>query len=197
MKWNDAYLFLMDADDWMLLKSANDLKEKYQIPDEKCYSTLPAQGFTTKERNFLKQATVYSKIIIVSHGNGGEVIAKRGDQIGGYIPQRFCHFLVTVMGLKQAGILSFKGCSIGSSTYIEELREHLDRNKVKIGWLSAYKKGCSPYGASFSVGLYDEFRLCISPLITLQKHNESRVNIIKGNTEIFPLHGTSARFKTI
>ncbi|MGV3346806.1 hypothetical protein ACGVWS_14090 [Enterobacteriaceae bacterium LUAb1] len=178
----------------MLINYANALKMKYNIPSDKSYATNILSGYTHTGNNFLHRATLNSKLIVVSHSNDEYLLARKDGKVGGYLPIPFAKLLCDEMKLKNIGIISFKGCNLGHSDFLENMKNELCLKKVNVGWLSGYRSGCSPHGASAAVGLYDEFRLILSPIVTLNKYNDSRVKIVKGNKDILPPNGNSDKF---
>lgn len=193
MKWNDAYIILLDAEDEMLLSFSNALKTRYGIPSAKSYANVACPGYTSCSHGFLAHASLGSKIIVVSHANVDTVLAVVDGICGGYLPHRFANFLAEKMKLVRCGLIAFKGCNIGTSQYLNNLSDALsDINHVQHGWLIGYCSGVSPIGALAGVGIIDTL-IRGNPLYP-KMPDSWRVKVVQGNVTISPPSGSSKRY---
>jgi len=86
----------------------------------------------------LQDVDGYSKLILVGHGSA-TTIAK-------YTPEALAVFLYA-HGLREAGLISFKSCKIGSSQFLYAFRDAICSKGIKVGWLIGYKSSVSMHRA--------------------------------------------------
>ncbi|MCI0152356.1 hypothetical protein KNO81_41915 [Paraburkholderia sediminicola] len=194
MKWHDAYILLMDAEDDTLRKFSDALKIRYAIPSGNSYANVSTSGYTNFESGFLKRATLDSKIIVVSHGRESQVMSVVGGIQGGYLAHRFANFLAIRMGLKECGLISFKGCNIGLSRYVDDFSFVLgEQFGVRHGWVIGYRGGAAVVHDSLvGVGIFDT--LIRGNAFFPKLSDSSRVKVVRGNVSVTPPLKESARY---
>lgn len=134
MKWNDVYILLLsDGQRPMEADAARLYKDRYYVPDDHCFSLQPIAGFTPISSGCLGGSTMESKIIILSHGN--QWIICVGPRPLNY--RDFALYMQNDLGLRRAGLLSFKCCRLGEGTFLEAFRSIL--GAMRIGYMIAYR----------------------------------------------------------
>lgn len=202
MKWNDTYILLFSRGPEMI-RVALGYKARYQTPDTHCFSAQSIPGFSNLSPICLAGATMRSKIIIVAHSNetviGIDSIIIQGVQSQMKGKQFALHLYR--LGLRMAGLLSFKGCSLGQGQFLDELKEALDHVCLCIGNMVAYIGVANltpwsnnitniPYWTDVSVGPEDTK---LHNNIGDKLPDQLRIRVVKGNVPVLP-NIFSARF---
>jgi hypothetical protein len=86
-----------------------------------------------------RQATLEDKLLVVSHGSR--------DTCGGLSPQVLAETIAHT-GLRQVGLISLKGCLLGTGQFVYELKSHLMGRGIVFGWIKAYRGRAVASGVS-------------------------------------------------
>ncbi|MFX2611657.1 hypothetical protein [Enterobacter mori] len=81
---------------------------------------------------FAGKLTGQSKIIITGHGDEPPHVSC--SDLGAVLMSR----LFKVLGVSDVGLISFKSCYTGQSTYLEDLTAACKREGIRFGWCLAY-----------------------------------------------------------
>ncbi|HBA9837748.1 TPA: hypothetical protein J1487_004723 [Escherichia coli] len=190
MKWNDVYVLAFGSKDELSWKTAFALCLRYDIPFHKMaiFHTDEKKEIPSQYLGFLSNCTLQSKIIILAHGTQDYIDCSPFGQMS---PVTFLLFLYHGLGLRKAGIISFKSCDLGAGFFLEKCKTNCELlfKDLHIGWLKAYKGISASHflynSCSFSSGRDDYFLRektnCESKL-----NDDIRVKILKGNVDATP-----------
>jgi hypothetical protein len=176
-KWQQYILLLLDSS---LEGPANAWKRRYGIPDRLCFAAkADMAGYTKLTEGCLNGSVSDSntKIIVMSHGTDTHVLLK--DKV--LDPERFVSGLAKY-GLRRAGLLALKGCSLGRGNFLEATSAALVRNHILVDWLIAYRDGVRqlPSGHE-AVGKWDHWIRRVTHGVVRKRPDSQRVKIIKGH----------------
>lgn len=208
MKWKEAAIILLDPADRVIRNAAYAWRERYQIPLERSFSLrypdarplaghLPL-GFQALTPGSLSFSGLGTKLIIVSHGLPEGLALHRTLLDSGGVAK-----LLAVCGLKEVGLLAFKGCLLGKGAFLDRLVAHLSSRNIGVGWLVGYKDesrtrtlildspetGPRTYGYE-AIGLQD---LVVHDAVH-KLPDDKRVKIVKGNRFVVPPRGPGRRY---
>ncbi|ENZ9959722.1 hypothetical protein ACFLJF_005384 [Salmonella enterica] len=82
----------------------------------------------------LSNLTVNSKLIIISHSDQYQCFSS----IFGYLRPYKLHQILLKLGLKEVGLISFKGCNIGYGRFLDSLKIVIG-DTIKVGYFLGYK----------------------------------------------------------
>lgn len=114
-------------------ETANLHKSRYRVSDDHCFSLQTISGFTPISSGCFSGSTMLSKIIILAHGTQQGILV--GWEMLNYMG--FALYMQNYLGLRQAGLLSFKCCFLGGETFLEEFGSVL--GAIRIGYMVAYR----------------------------------------------------------
>lgn len=208
MKWKDAAIVLLDPADKVIRDAAYVWRERYDIPIARSFSfryprggPLAGQvplGFQPLDPGSLSFCDLGTKLIVVSHGLTDGLAVQRT-----LLGARETAKLLGAYGLKQVGLLAFKGCLLGKASFLDRLLAHLSAGNIGVGWLIGYKDvsrtqtllvdspqtGLRTYGYE-AIGTLD----LVTRSANSKLPDEDRVKIVKGNRFALPLAGPSGRY---
>lgn len=187
MKWKQAAIILLDPDDPIINMDAYAWKQRYAIPDRRCF-TLPhasgckVRGFTPITEGCLSFSDLKTKLIIVSHGlpEGISIARKTSDAVAvsGWLEQ---------WGMREAGLIAFRGCLLGAAGFLQDLATMIAARRMGVGWLIGYRHEAHQWR-----GTWHE---CSGPLDKrlrdlsggMSKYSDDyRVRIVQGNRSVTP-----------
>lgn len=112
-----------------------------------------------------------TKLVIVAHGSTTEC--------GDLTPVEMGREL-SLMGLKNVGVIVLRACHTGREDYLDQLAADLAARRVDVGYLEAYKDSAatlSPFGRTHEgVGTLDQ----IARFLTLKLPDSVRVKVVRG-----------------
>lgn len=189
MKWKNIYLIVFESKDDLSWRTSFSLHLRYNIPLCNIAIFQKSDGHSLdldKYNGFLSHATLDSKIIILAHGTPDYIDA---SPLGDMYPINFLDFLYNKMGLRYAGVISFKSCMLGSGFFLDKCKKNCDLlfDRLKVGWWKAYKGIAATHfsmnSCSFSSGEEDYYLRkesgCRDKLT-----DESRIKLVRGNASI-------------
>jgi len=208
MKWKEAAIVLLDPADRVIRDAAYVWRERYRIPTERSFSFRyppgrslagqPPLGFKPLEPGSLSFSGLGTKLIVVSHGLPDGLALQRTILGSGQVAK-----LLAVCGLREVGLLAFKGCLIGKGAFLDRLVAYLSSRNIGVGWLIGYKdvsrtqtllldtpaSGPRTYGYE-AIGTMD----LLMRNATEKLPDAERVKIVKGNRFVVPPGGASRRY---
>lgn len=208
MKWKEAAILLLDPADRVIRDAAYVWRERYRIPLDRSFSLrypdgrplagqLPL-GFQALTPGALSFSGLGTKLIIVSHGLPDGIALHRT-----LLGSREVAKLLAAGGLKEVGLLAFKGCLLGQGTFLDQLAAHLSSRNIGVGWLIGYKDvsrtrtlilnspatGPRTYGYE-AIGLQD---LMVRDAV-YKLPDDQRVKVVRGNRLVVPPGGPGRRY---
>lgn len=202
MKWSDIYVLVFQSQDDLSWRSAFSLYQRYTLPIEKMAIFCERREMYNEQRKyagFLSKSTILSKVIILAHGTENYIDA---SPLGEMYPVEFLSFLYNELGLREAGLITFKSCNIGKSFFLEKCAQScsLVFKDLKVGWWKGYKDISAthfiPNSCSFSSGVED-YNIRASSNVESKLSDDLRVKFVKGNIEVNPLYCSSPRWKRL
>lgn len=210
MKWNDVAIILLDPADKVIRDAAYAWRGRYEIPTARCFSARYPKthalagrvplGFAALAPDSLSFSSLGTKIILVSHGLPGGVAVqgaiRDGAEVAGFL---------AACGLREVGLLAFKGCLLGKGAFLKALRLHLSNRAIGVGWLIGYKDvsrtstlvwDCATYSRTHayeSIGSLD-FRIRTACSGADKLPDDARVTVVRGNRFVLPPKGRSTRY---
>jgi hypothetical protein len=208
MKWKEAAIVLLDPADRVIRNAAYVWRERYQIPTERSFSfryprgrALAGEvplGFQPLDPGSLSFCGLGTKLIVVSHGLPEGVALQRSILGAGEFSR-----LLSVCGLKEVGLLAFKGCLLGKGAFLDRLVAYLSTRNIGVGWLIGYKDvsrtqtliidtpNSGPRTSGYeAIGTRD---LMVRDARRKLPDSE-RVKVVKGNRFVVPPSGPSRRY---
>ena len=175
--WEEVFLLILDDRNVAVRSCIIACKKRYEIPESHIIKiTKTNRGLVTGRE--LSAVSLRSKLIVISHGTERTLQTCFQGEINHF---EFFELLLE-LGLKEAGIISFKACNIGKGTFLEDLRNELF-NELEVGYLLAYKGYAVTVWRHEGVGFIDtSIRLFSCGVLKLPDH--FRVKIIKGNASL-------------
>jgi len=208
MKWKEAAIVLLDPADRVIRDAAYVWRERYRIPTERSFSfryprgrALAGEvplGFQPLEPGSLSFCGLGTKLIVVSHGLP-EGLAVQRTILGA----RECSKLLAGWGLKEVGLLAFKGCLIGKGGFLDRLVGYLSARSIGVGWLIGYKDVSmtqtviidTPTSGPRTTGYEAIGTLDLFVRDARRKlPDDERVKVVKGNRFVVPPGGPSRRY---
>ncbi|ENF3520427.1 hypothetical protein ACX1HT_22225 [Yersinia enterocolitica] len=175
--WNKVFLLVLDDRGTPLKSCIKAYTKRYNINSKNIINIRVINengGFTGKE---LSNVTIDDKLIVISHADSKFL---RAPGIGLISPFGFVE-LLSDLGLEAVGIISFKCCNLGASSYLSEIKEELFFD-IKVGYMSAYKRSAVTIFGHEGVGFVDSMiRLVSGGLLKLP--DKWRVKFVSGNCE--------------
>jgi hypothetical protein len=205
MKWDGAVLLNCDpGSDRFIQEHAEELRGRYGVPPNRCFALYQykyAGGFPLYTQDCLADPVCHhgTKLVILAHGT------PMGDGVDGLGDARnTANVLCDVLGLEKAGLIAFKGCSVGAGSFLDDLRDHVD-NRAEVGWYIGYKENVTVMGKYFGNfgGLrshhYPADDDCLTQVFRTigqafgyKESDDTRVKVVKGNVNI--IKNNSTRF---
>jgi hypothetical protein len=142
--WSNTWCYAMLngnlKDDLTTVRGSEMFEDDHpKIPREQLISTRPIVGWTPPFSRCLMNITMNDKLVIFAHGDAAEIFRE------GYGPDDLAAELYNC-GLRNVGIITFKGCSLGNENFLEYFRSACDNVKggippgrINVGFLKAYK----------------------------------------------------------
>ncbi|EFG6833426.1 TPA: hypothetical protein RXP34_003275 [Escherichia coli] len=198
MKWDNVYVLTFQSDDDLSWKTAFSLCLRYDIPLERI-AVFQKKNILEKDKNFLSASTLQSKIIVLAHGTPDYIDC---SPFGLMSPVQFLLFLYNELGLRCAGIISFKSCYLGSGFFLEKCSANCELlfKDLKVGWWKAYKGVAATHflfnSCSFSSG-EDDYILRKKTEGGEKLSDDFRVKIIRGNHDVSPCDIRGARWRRL
>lgn len=175
--WNNVFLLVLDDRGVPLKSCIRAYKRRYNINDDKVINIrqiLERGGVSGKE---LINVTINDKLIVISHADAEYL---RAPGIGLITPFNFVE-LLSDLGLKEVGIISFKCCKLGAKHYLLDIKNEL--YDIKVGYMSAYKRSAVTIFGHEGVGFVDTMIRLVSVGL-LKLPDKWRVNIVRGNSKV-------------
>ncbi|HEC7609703.1 TPA: hypothetical protein R3998_005033 [Salmonella enterica subsp. enterica serovar Muenchen] len=153
----------------------------------------------TKYHDFLSRTTLGSKIIVLAHGTADYIDA---SPFGNMYPVFFLQFLYDKLGLRNAGLISFKSCMIGSGYFLDKCAQtcELVFKDLYVGWWKGYKQTSATHfktgSCSFSSGSED-YDLRENSNCEFKLNDDARIKFIKGNIYVSPPYASGKRWENI
>lgn len=195
MKWSKAAVVLLDPSDRVIANDAIAWKQRYQLPDECCFSFPDRDGgiplgFMPLVPGCLGFSDVTTKIIIVSHGLPEGVALSGPPKNAGVISD-----WLKSWGVGAVGLLSFRGCLLGKAGFLGDLATMLTVRGIRVGWLLGYRHLASQWRGTWHEvsGKYDKM-IRDATFGARKAPDRERVKVVKGNVHVVPTTGPSKRF---
>lgn len=186
MKWKDIFLIVFESVDDLSWKTSLALHQRYHIPMVNI--AVFQRDNIHRYKGFLNRATRESKIIILAHGTADYIDA---SPLGNMNAIEFLIFIHDILGLREAGIITFKSCMIGSGQFLNKCAGNagLLFDSFKVGWWKGYKGISATHFMNetcfFSSG-EDDYYLRKKTNGRDKLPSNLRIEIVKGNI-IIPL----------
>lgn len=188
--WVDVYLLILDNRGIAMRSIIRACRKRYQLKDCNIITLTRKSRFEITGQE-LANLSLHSKLIIVSHGDENTL----RTSFQGLINHFELFELLLDLGLREAGVISFKACNIGSGFFLEKFKSELCSD-MKIGYLLAYKSYSIEIWGHEGIGCFDtSLRFFSCGLLKLP--DSFRVKIIKGNAKIEGLEMTKRRWLAI
>ncbi|EEU9882924.1 hypothetical protein EZF51_004796, partial [Escherichia coli] len=116
--WSKVFLLVLDDRGAALRDTVKSYRKRYNIDSNKevnIREVIDNGGCTGKE---LSDVTIDDKLIVIAHADARYL---RAQKIGLMSPFEFVE-LLSILGLKEAGIISFKCCYLGAQSYLEDIK---------------------------------------------------------------------------
>ncbi|EBU9822100.1 hypothetical protein ABSZ42_004876 [Salmonella enterica subsp. enterica serovar Newport] len=197
MKWNEIYILVFQSSNDLSWKTAFHLHKRYNIPTDNIAVFLSTD--MTKYHDFLSRTTLGSKIIVLAHGTADYIDA---SPFGNMYPVFFLQFLYDKLGLRNAGLISFKSCMIGSGYFLDKCAQtcELVFKDLYVGWWKGYKQTSATHfktgSCSFSSGSED-YDLRENSNCEFKLNDDARIKFIKGNIYVSPPYASGKRWENI
>ncbi|HBA9837240.1 TPA: hypothetical protein J1487_004152 [Escherichia coli] len=120
MKWNDVYVLAFGSKDELSWQTAFALCLRYNIPLNKMAIFHSDKKTPSLYSGFLSNCTLQSKVIILAHGTQDYIDCA---PFGHMSPVTFLLSLYHSLGLRNAGIISFKSCNLGAGFFLEKCKK--------------------------------------------------------------------------
>ncbi|HBA6820975.1 TPA: hypothetical protein J1W43_004730 [Escherichia coli] len=189
--WSKVFLLVLDDRGAALRDSVKSYRKRYNIDSNRevnIREVIVNGGCTGKE---FSDVTIDDKLIVIAHADARYL---RAQKIGLMSPFEFVE-LLSILGLKEVGIISFKCCYLGAKSYLEDIKNEL-YSDIKIGYMSAYKRSAVTIFGHEGVGFIDSMiRLISAGLLKLP--DRWRVNFVRGNTQAPRYSGKRAPGETV
>ncbi|MBS9009121.1 hypothetical protein KEQ57_23195 [Escherichia coli] len=175
--WNKVFLLVLDDRGAPLRNCINSYRKRYNIDKKREVNIrviIDNGGYTGDE---LSDVTIDDKLIVISHADARYL---RVQKLGLISPFEFVT-LLSNLGLKEVGLISFKCCHLGAKSYLDDINNEL-YSDIKVGYMSAYKRSAVTIFGHEGVGFIDSMiRLASVGLLKLP--DRWRVNFVRGNTQ--------------
>ncbi len=199
-KWSNTVLIVISDHDRAIKSSLSYALSRYGVERAFYLETLKEESRNKFEKDHLNPLTTgclrlfndsHLKVILVGHGAGGFEC----------IPDRLI-VLLHEAGLRQCGLISFKGCRVGGGDFLDRfVRECCVLNLIQVGFVLGYIDDVfsPPLYTSCSHQMVSPFQDCLNSvgcwICGLIKLPDSfRVKVVRGNHNIVPLCGPTRRF---
>lgn len=198
-KWDGHTILNLEPTDTVIRGSANAWKKRYNVLENRCFSTGKKQdGYTLAGSKCLAPPVcgTYTKLMIFAHGNE--------DEVGDYTAETLAEYLCVELGFRRAGLIAVRSCEAGKGRLLNDLLNALDEHKAEVGWLIGYRLSASSMGRFMFFGEVREIVSDIDPkqcklglydmfwhMIGMKSSDKYRVNVVRGNVS-FNMGGKKA-----
>ncbi len=202
-KWSDTVLIVISDCDIAIELSVKHIVLKYGVESAFYLDTLEEESRNKFKKDHLNPLITgclrpfndsHLKIILLGHGTGGFESS----------PERLI-VLLHQAGLRQCGLISFKGCSVGCGDFLDRfVRKCFELDLIQVGFVLGYTgNSASPLiytpCSHETVGCFHYFLNYVfffgcffcGPF---QLPDSFRVKVVRGNHNIVPLCGPTRRF---
>ncbi|MGG1944762.1 hypothetical protein AB1286_08125 [Trinickia sp. NRRL B-1857] len=187
MKWKQAAIIMLDPNDPVINKDCYAWKQRYAVPDERCF-TLPhasgckIRGFTPITEGCLSFSDLSTKLIIVSHGTPGGISIGRkisnAATVSGWLER---------WGLQEAGLIAFRGCKLGAAGFLQDLATMIAVRRMGVGWLIGYRHTAQQWrGTWHEISGEHDARVREATGGYGKCPDSYRVRIVQGNRRVTP-----------
>lgn len=173
--WNNVFILALDDRGAPLKSCLMAYQKRYNVSLKNIINFRFIYDKITGHE--LSDVTINDKLIVISHADP-KYLKCFGR--GLMTPFEFV-VLLTDLGLKEVGIISFKCCKLGSKSYLQDIKDELFSD-ILVGYMSGYKKSAVTIFGHEGIGFIDSLiRLLTGGWGKLP--DKYRVKIIRGNAE--------------
>lgn len=213
MKWNDVWMLVIPEPgqrkaDQFLGCTATSLASRYAVPNSRrvllgeamrplpgfsvnghriliCDARLSLESFAPATANSLAGVTLGSKLIVVGHACSTSVVS--------LYPAALVEALSDI-GLKQVGLVSFKGCQVGHANFLDSFVKAAT-GRIQVGWCLGYRDDSRASEHSHMFVGAERFWRWFHPFpaSVMKRSDEHRIKVVRGNVQVVP-RKPSSRF---
>lgn len=167
-------VIVLDNRDIAIRRSLNLCVKRYRL---KASEVIILREMSDISPNKLSDLTINSKLIIISHSDQYQCFS---SLYGHLLPYKL-HQVLLNLGLREVGLISFKGCNIGSGRFLDVLKK-LTNDTIKVGYFIGYKGPSITLYNHECVGYLEAFIHCVS-FGRIKIPDTYRVKILTGNVK--------------
>lgn len=149
---------------------ANTIANRYSVPSYHRFAAVPFETFRDLTNGCCKDSDPTTKLMFCLHGGSNpnrDVAVGFADKMKG-------------MGVKEVGLVSFKGCQFGEGPFLDYLAQELVQREINFGFLVGYKSAVWLLPGGRMRGFADDIVNTLFNQSLKKDDDADRIRVVKG-----------------